>query len=264
MEGNRPHALCRQYNRRNSRESWVPRTACALVSLCLTLSPARAAVSGHTDLGFGGFGSWSGTNNYAVLDLLDVGDAAIYASITAAGTFSPGTGSGPAPATRYIYLYQPTNDAVSVVPLVHFTNSLGLPGNSAPLSPNFWGQYTGVVLTDAGGPISPANDLDALTGAVGAAGLNPAVEIFLASPGIPSSFVSRWVTGPLGGSALEAGETSTLFVFGSPFPPGTFPGSLQNGGAGVTGPSVAPLPEPATLGLLALGFATLLRSRSKR
>jgi hypothetical protein len=220
-------------------------------------SAAFADISGHTDLAFGGFGSWSGTNNWAVLDP----GSALRAALTAIG-FTAGTGSGGwgnVQAGDYIYLYQETNDASSSVVLSQFTQNLGLPGLSQPVSPRVWGQFTGLVMQDAGGNVSPTNDLDVITGIVGAGGLTAASTVSLSAgaAGSPGSLIANWGTG----SPLMAGGTGALFVFASPLAPGVFTGSLQDGGAAVFGASPAPIPSPGAVVLGLMGLTSLVLRR---
>jgi hypothetical protein len=224
------------------------------VMLALAVPAAQAShiipFTGHTDLVSGG--TWSGTNNFTVIDLTV--DGAVGHASGLAPHFVAGVGSAAfpgLPTSGYLYLYQPTNDAGSTVALAQFTNSIGALGVAAP---TVYGHFAGRTMGDLQGDVSAANDLDvnatfSTSGGVGQTAPT-SVTLNLATRSIIASY-----------SALPAGGTSDLIGFISSAPPGWFTGSLQNGGAAVGGRSPAPAPAPAAalLGVLGLGLVGVAR-----
>jgi hypothetical protein len=234
------------------------------VMLALAVPSAQAthwtltSFTGHTDLVSGGL--WSGTNNFSVWDISDLGSSNMSAI---AAVFVGGSGSAAFPGTAvgggYLYLYQPTNDGgtggddagASSVALAQFTNSIG---SAAIPAPTVFGHISGWALGDGGGQVSAANDLDngALTGAAIPGGLTDpsSVTLNLATRSIIASY-----------SALAPGGSSSIIAFISSAPPGWFTGSLQNGGGAVSGRSPAPVPAPAAalLGVVGLGLVGVAR-----
>jgi len=224
----------------------------SIAALAFLPALARADFSGHTTISQGAL--WTGTNNWAVLyngnpsdaDLIDILEAATFTP----GALSDGTFSiGP---TEYVYLFQATNDGPDT--LSQFTNSLGAFGNDSPVSPRLWGQFETLVMRDSQGDISSSNDLDSndLQGFSVVSGLTVA-DIDLTS----NSFRAAW--GRSGAPELPVDGTSSLMVFVSPYGPGMFVGSLQDGGGAFQGPSPAPVPSPTAAVLGLIGLACLGR-----
>jgi len=132
-------------------------------------------------------------------------------------------GSHPDSSSKYIYAYQVFNDSGSTDTLASLTISL---------------------LAGAGA----ANPDDDSTYAV----LGGVAPLLSRLAGSPATSV-QWVVD------VDAGEHSTVLLFSSPYTYTFAAATLADGGVGDTRTLPTPLPEPATISLLVIGAAALVR-----
>lgn len=142
--------------------------------------------------------------------------------------YAPGVYSGNHvdKSTNYIYAYQVFNNAASTAALSSFT--VGLLENAGAANPTY-DASTGI----SGGKASLASSL------IG----TPPASVF-------------WML-----DSVAASEYSTVLLFSSPYSYTFDSATVADGGQGVTQSLPTPVPEPATLALIAMGGLAVMHRR---
>ncbi|MHC4986798.1 MAG: hypothetical protein ACYTFO_11680, partial [Planctomycetota bacterium] len=165
-------------------------------------------------------------------------DYAVYAPGQFDATF--GAGADPSGGSEYVYAYQVHNDPTGSSTIKSL--SIGLDGDS--------GRPGHPVEPLNGSPLGYVGFLDDVL--YGDFGLDPDFSRAVPPSGPPSPTSMRWDFEQAGLPTLLQGMSSDILLFTSPAPPEWDSGTLDAGFAG-SGTFPSPSPEPATMGLLALG-----------
>ncbi len=181
--------------------------------------------------------AWRGTQNFYVEGTGLFTGATIDVDVEYA-VYQPGdyggSGTDPSDGTEYVYAYQIFNDLAGNEPVSSF--SVGLDAGADP--------------DDIGS--------DAGSGTTG--GTVPSASAFSGSP--PTSAVWYFYLNTI--DPTPTNEYSEVLLFTSPYGPQWAPGSLLDSGLSDKHDLPSPIPEPATLALMALGGLGLLLGRKRQ
>jgi len=205
-----------------------------LVAVALLLGGARTLRAGLMDDPWA-LAAWKGVMTFqAHRDDPDVTlDVDVEFAVFAPGAYE-NSGTDPSGGTEYVYAYQVFNDRAGDTPVSSFTVGLD--------------------------PASDPDDIGSDSGSGTAGGTAPSAKAFSGSP--PSSAVWYFFNNTI--DPPPANEYSEVLIFTSPNAPRWTPSSLLDSGLSDTQDLPSPVPEPATLGLLAGGAALAFVLRKKR
>ena len=223
----------------------------AFVVSVLTVSVGHAAI---LDTDTNAMPGWYGSTLLSGIDpfigyykvAADV-DYAVYAPGQFDLTF--GAGSDPSGGTEYVYAYQMHNRDASESSTIK-SLSVGLDGDS--------GRPGHLAEPLNGSPLGYVSFLDDVL--FGDFGLDPDDSRAVPPSGPPSPTSMRWDFEQNNLPTLLPGMSSDILLFTSPAEPEWDSGTLDAAWAG-SGSLPSPSPEPATMGLLALGGLAILKRR---
>jgi hypothetical protein len=177
--------------------------------------------------------AWRGTKGF-----YDVGSGATLDVDVEYAVYAPGnyglSGTDPSGGAHYVYAYQVFNDLLGNVPVSSFSVGLDPTANVASIG------------SDAGSGTTPG-------------GTAPTASAFSGTP--PTSACWYFFLNTIDPSPTN--EYSTVLLFTSPYGPQWAPGSLLDSGLSDRHDLPSPMPEPATLALMALGGVGMLLRRKR-
>jgi len=177
--------------------------------------------------------AWQGTQQFYATTTTSRGGVSTLRVDVEYAVYEPGhyglSGADPSVGTQFVYAYQIFNDLAGNVPVSTFSVGLDPAANVANIG------------FDAGSGTTPG-------------GTTPSSSAFNGGPP-PTSAV--W------GFPLDPPKYSTVLLFTSPYGPQWAPGSLLDSGLSDKQNLPSPMPEPASLALMALGGVGLLARRRR-
>jgi hypothetical protein len=176
--------------------------------------------------------AWQGTQQFYDTDGVATLDVDVEYAVYAPGKYGL-SGTDPSVGTQFVYAYQVFNDLLGDVPVSSFSVGLDPTANVANIG------------------------FDAGSGTL--VGTAPTASAFSGVP--PTSAVWYFYLNTI--DPPPANEYSTVLLFTSPYGPKWAPGSLLDAGLSDKQNLPSPIPEPATLALMALGGVGLLARRRR-
>ena len=227
------------------------------VAFIVSLLTAALAQGGILDGDLNALPGWNGTTLLSGIDPIDGSykvaadvDYAVYAPGQFNLTF--GAGSDPSGGTEYVYAYQMHNRSAGESSAIE-SLEVGLDGDSGRP-----GHFVEPLTDPSPLPLGYVSFLDDVL--YGDFGLDPDFSRAVPPSGPPSPTSMRWDFEQGQQATLLPGMSSDILLFTSPAEP-EWDSATIDGGFVASGDLPSPSPEPATMGLLAIGAAALLKRR---